>query len=296
MKENSSFYISKQNKRGVFIILCISITIVFTPRFIQSFREKKKYQLTSEDLSELNEKTPNSFHNSIKNRKKSYTKKRYQLPPKKFDPNSYTKENWMYLGLSEKQAQVVLNFARRGLYSNEQLQKIFVISDGLFELIKDSTFYPERDIAKKNFVFSENQSPNPKKSIIQIELNEATQADLESIRGIGSFFAKNIIRYRERLGGFVRKEQLLEVWKFDTAKYNEIEPFITINDQLIKKINLNTASAEELKSFPYFNWNIANSIVKMRNRLERYHDIEQIKESELIDEELFDKIKPYLSL
>jgi hypothetical protein len=70
----------------------------------------------------------------------------------------------MQLGLSEKQAAVVLKFTSRGLKSNEDLQRVFVISDELFELIKDSTFYPtfeKPDITeKKTYTKTDYTSPN----------------------------------------------------------------------------------------------------------------------------------------
>jgi DNA uptake protein ComE-like DNA-binding protein len=94
----------------------------------------------------------------------------------------------------------------------------------------------------------------------------------------------------------VKKEQLLEVWKMDLDKYNAIEEFVLINEKEIREIHLNTATAEEIKQHPYFNWNIANSIVKMRMQKSGFKKIEEIKESVLIDEEFFEKIKPYLSL
>jgi DNA uptake protein ComE-like DNA-binding protein len=55
-------------------------------------------------------------------------------------------------------------------------------------------------------------------------------------------------------------------------------------------------SAEELKSHPYLNWNIANSIIKIRERKGGFKLVEEIKESILVDEELFNKLKPYVSL
>jgi competence ComEA-like helix-hairpin-helix protein len=129
-----------------------------------------------------------------------------------------------------------------------------------------------------------------------VEVNRATLEQLETIPGVGSFYAKNIIRYRERLGGFIRKEQLLEVWKMDEAKYAEIVDYISIDVNGLRKIKLNSATAEELKAHPYLNWNIANSLIKIRERLGGFKSIEEIKESILVNEELFNKLKPYVSL
>jgi competence protein ComEA len=294
MKNNNSFYISRQNKRGVFILICICLVIVFIPRLILSLKEKEEFALSSEDIQYISENKLLQKNERDSKYSHSSKRKRFKSPPSKFDPNKYTASDWMKLGLSEKQAMVVINFSKRGVYSNEQLKKIFVISDELFELIKDSTIYP----IKYPVLTTVEKVENVKKTveISLIDVNTATQSELETIKGIGPFFAKNIIKYRERLGGFCKKEQLLEVWKMDQEKYNQIEPYIIIDVHTIRKINVNTATVEELKSFPYFNWNIANSIVKMRTQRGSYESVNQLKESALIDEELFEKIKPYLSL
>jgi DNA uptake protein ComE-like DNA-binding protein len=82
----------------------------------------------------------------------------------------------------------------------------------------------------------------------------------------------------------------------DATKYEEIESFVEVNKTLIRKININEATAEEFKHHPYLNWNIANSLVKIRNKKIRFNAVEEIKESVLMDEEQYDRIKHYLTL
>lgn len=250
---------------------------------------KEDFVITSEQIQKI--KVDEKEYSTFQNRKREKYKKVYKIPQSKFDPNQYSKKDWMKLGLSEKQANVVVSFASRGIYSNEQLEKIFVIPKEFYTLIKDSTFYPE-----KKYSYEKNTAPKEEKRKVLIELNGSDQAGLETVPGIGPFYAKNILKYRDRLGGFVRKEQLLEVWKMEVEKYDSFEEFIRVDVQKVKKIQLNTVTAEELKSHPYLNWNIANSIIKIREKKGSYSRIDEIRESVLIDEELFDKIKPYLSL
>ena len=82
----------------------------------------------------------------------------------------------------------------------------------------------------------------------------------------------------------------------DEEKFGIIEASIHVDSKLIKKISINEASIEELKKHPYIRWNIANSIVKMREQKNGFHSIEELKESVIITEEKFQKIKPYISL
>ena len=291
MKTNNPLYISKRSKNGVLIVILIALIVVFIPRVLQALSQKEVFEISSEDIKILKEE---QFQRKIKKfyKKSSFSKKKFSCPPHKFDPNTYSESDWLNLGLSKKQVAIVLKFTERGIYSNDQLQKIFVIPPQLFELIKDSTFYTKKAFGKDHLQNFQSE----KKAKIAVNVNTANQEELESIPGVGSFYAKNIIQYRDRLGGFVKKEQLLEVWKMDLDKYNAIEEFIFINAKDIREIHLNNTTAEELKQHPYFNWNIANSIVKMKTQKTAFKSIDEIKESVLIDEEFFEKIKPYLSL
>ena len=71
---------------------------------------------------------------------------------------------------------------------------------------------------------------------------------------------------------------------------------IVIDATKIKKININLCTTEELAKHPYITRNVANSIVKMRAKWENYSNFGQLLESELIDQELLNKIQPYLTL
>ena len=289
MNTNDNHYVSKRNRQGIYALICIALFIVFIPRLYDWISPEPIIVIESKKIEQLK-----SAHqkNQSKVRIKYQRRGKYRVPPSAFDPNDYSLKQWMFLGLSEKQAAVVLRFTVRGIRSDEDLSKIFVIPTALYERIKDSTFYAGVNESPKK-----DQYTLEKKSVpVLVDVNRATQEQLETIPGVGSFYAKNIIRYRERLGGFIRKEQLLEVWKMDEAKYAEIVNCISVDVNGLRKIKLNTVTAEELKAHPYLNWNIANSLIKIRERLGGFKSIEEIKESILVNEELFNKLKPYVSL
>jgi DNA uptake protein ComE-like DNA-binding protein len=288
-------YISKRNRQALVLVIITSIIIAYIPRILSALENSEsKIKISNEAIAETKSKIT-----TFRKNKKSYIsynrekKSRFNLPSSKFDPNRYTLSDWMQLGLTEKQANVVLKFTSRGLKSNEDLQRVFVISDELFEMIKDSTFYSSFEKTEKP---EKKSFPKIEKPKILVELNTASQEELVKIPGIGESFAKWIINYRTRLGGFINTSQLLEVWKIDVEKYMLIEPFVTVNNNAVSKIKLNSITVEELKKHPYLNWNLSNSIIKIRERKKGFKSIEEIKESVLIDEECFEKLKPYLSL
>jgi competence protein ComEA len=286
---NEGWYLSRRTRKALIIFVFLLCVISFIPRILIALFPDEPMKIS------IQEKQIFKKLKFIERRDYTKNKKEYKSPPSKFDPNTYTIQNWMYLGLTEKQAKSVLKFGKYGFYSNDQLAKVFVIPKEVFRLIKDSTFYPD----KKRFFDQTNQIPKNEKAtpkVILVDINKASEEELLSIAGIGPFFANNIIKQREKLGGFISKEQLLEVWKFTPEKLTEIENHIQIIPDNVKKININTASAEELKNHPYIRWNIANSIVKMRLQRNRFNSLNDLLESKLITPDIFEKIKPYLTL
>ncbi len=291
MQEHDPFYISKRNRRGVFTLFFVSIVVVFTPRFLMLFETEDNIIVSSEDLESL-EKSRSFFQNKYEHKKDSSKKNKYKVPERKFDPNKYSVEDWMKLGLSKKQAAVVMKFTNRGIYSNDDLKKIFVIPEELFNKIKDSTYYlPKETLSKIERELNQDRPTTP-----LVDLNKSSVEEFTNINGIGPFYAKQIIRYREQLGGYHSKEQLLEVWKMNLETYEKLKDYIFIQKGETNKISLNSTNINELNNHPYLNWNQANSIIKMREQRGGFNSINDIKESILIDEETFEKLVPYLTL
>jgi competence protein ComEA len=292
-------YLSKRTRRGVLVLVIVCLIIIYTPRIFLWLNPKEKMMLSYTEILQTEKLT------SVKERMASarlpkYSKKKvFKRPPKRFNPNEYSSKDWIDLGLSEKQANVILKFTKRGIYSNEDLQKIFVISEPLLLLIKDSAYYPEKPKYNKDYGntrFTSQFEDKDQEKFVLIELNTASIEELESAPGIGPFFAKMIIKKRTELGGFNTKEQLMEVYKMEKIKFDEIEKFLRINPEIIIRLNINTATVEQLYKHPYVDYKVANSIVKMREQKGAYKLIEELKESLLIDWELFLKLKPYVYL
>ncbi len=283
------FHLSLQTKNGIVGLISILICFAFIPRILMSFKDNNfvvSYSEIQEFKEEVEKYSKKRFNSTYKKKSKVYS-----VPPAAFDPNKYNLQDWMALGLSQKQAGVVLKFSKYGIKNDEALSKIFVISPELFALIKDSTFYN----VTKYVDFEDKKYSKVEQPKILVELNAANQEILETIPGIGPYFAKKIIAFRDKLGGFVNQEQLLQINKMTPDKLLAIEEYISFDLELVKKININEAVAEELSMHPYIPWNVANAIVKFREQHGKYASLNEILKTRIIDNELFLKIKPYLT-
>lgn len=131
---------------------------------------------------------------------------------------------------------------------------------------------------------------------ILIDINTADSVEFVKIRGIGAVLSSRIIKYRSNLGGFNNIEQIKEIYGIDSLKYLQIEKNITLTSGNLKKININTATAESLYIHPYIDYKIANSIINMRQQHGFFKEISDIKKSYIIKDDLFQRIAPYLTI
>jgi len=127
-----------------------------------------------------------------------------------------------------------------------------------------------------------------------ISLNESDTTRWKMIPGIGSTYASRIVKYRELLGGYVRKEQLLEVYGMDNDRYTLISSYIEPEGHC-RKLQVNSAAFSELLRHPYLNYKQVKVIVNLR---QRKGNIVSINELAMLDEFTSDdiwRLEPYLA-
>ena len=107
---------------------------------------------------------------------------------------------------------------------------------------------------------------------IVIDVNSADTSILKKIPGIGRVISKNIVSYRNRLGGFYDVGQLLEVKYVDST----LLVWFQVKSDVFRKINVNKASIEELRSHPYMDFHKAKAIVDFRRKRGRISGMSQI--------------------
>ena len=218
-----------------------------------------------------------------------------------FDPNGLSDQRWLKLGLSAKQIRVIRNYELKGgrFFKKEDLRHIYSISPEQYKLLEPFIRISSTTSLKDSKNFKANYKPEGiqfRNIAPIIELNSADSIELESVRGIGPAFASRIIRFRKRLGGFYRKEQLLEVYGMDSVKYDQLKDLIKVNQELISKINLNTFTFEEIRRHPYLTYKQMNAIIQYRSQHGLFKSIDDLMKIAILSEEIIRKIEPYIVL
>ena len=121
---------------------------------------------------------------------------------------------------------------------------------------------------KRNREISEiSPLPAVGRNYVLIDINTADTTLLKQLSGIGGAFAKWIVNYREKLGGYCEIEQLLEVYRMDTARYNGFKDYITINSHFVpNKLRINYDAFKVLLKHPYLAFDDVKKIVNHREQ------------------------------
>lgn len=191
----------------------------------------------------------------------------------RFDPNTVSEEALVRLGLSPKQAASIGNYRSKGgrFRRKEDFAKMYVVSDSLYARLE-----PYIDIPK-------------------LELNSADSAALVRLKGIGPFYARRIISYRERLGGFCDVEQIMEVEGLDSARFSGFRDDISVDTARIVKIDIWRDSVALLARHPYIGEKGARRIERFRTVYDStlWSPANLLKEH-VLTEEQFSRLSPYL--
>ncbi|WP_285009206.1 ComEA family DNA-binding protein [Pedobacter faecalis] len=216
-----------------------------------------------------------------------------------FDPNKMQVDDWERLGLSPRQAAAVVKYVTAGgsFKRPEDLQKMYTISKVQYQRLVPFVRI-DAPVKQEVVVKLGERMPGvglPVRTREVIELNTADSTRLCEIDGVGPAFARRIIVYRQRLGGFFKKEQLLEVFGLDSVRYNQIAPQVSIDVTQLKKININTADHATLKRLPYLRYKQINALIEYRNQHGSYGHAADLAKIAILTPDIIERVVPYLT-
>ena len=224
-----------------------------------------------------------------------------ELHPFPFNPNTLTEDEWLQMGFTDRQVRGIMNYRAKGgkFYSKSDVAKLYTISEEEYAQLEPFIVLPE--VSRGKSAKSTSQSgvstssttapgsttvttaPSEKKAIPIVDLNTVDSTTLVELPQIGGYTASRILAFRDKLGGFIDKEQLRDVKGMDSARFTSIQPYILIGEAELRKIDVNRADFKTLVGHPYLNYEQVKRIVNQREKRGMIKNWAQLEE--LIKEE-----------
>ena len=161
----------------------------------------------------------------------------------RFDPNTVSVDDLCRLGFSQKQAESIDSYRKKGgrFCRKSDFAKSFVVSDTVYRRLE------------------------PYIDIPLLDLNLADSAAFDALPGIGGWFAAKMLEHRKALEGYSYKEQLMDIYRFDQEKFDALSDLVTVSPEYMTPYPLWSLPADSLRKHPYIkNWETANAIVLYR--------------------------------
>jgi DNA uptake protein ComE-like DNA-binding protein/cell division protein FtsB len=279
-KLKNYFTFNKKERNGILLLSFVLLVLVVFYQFAHLLKKETKI-----DFSDF-EKEIAALKYDVE--KEKISKKNVMFH---FNPNTLNDEGWLALGLSKSKLKILRNYQNSGGYfkQKEDLKRCYAFADEFYNIIKEYAIFQKTiKPATTNY--------QPKTTNQIIELNKADSLTLLSLKGIGPFYAKQIIKYRKELGGFLNYNQFTEIWGLEKLDVEKLQKQTTIDTLYIRKININTVSIEILRNHPYLNYKEAKMIVNFRVQHGNFSSVKDIQKIKPISRELFRKIAPYLKV
>ena len=221
-----------------------------------------------------------------------------------FDPNTADSTQLLRLGLQPWQVRNIYKYrSRGGIYrKKEDFAKLYGLTVKDYRRLEpyiriSSDYLPAATLVGDRSYGADGANgtgePYPRKidSTQHIVLNMADTTELRKVPGIGSYYAKEIVRYGQRLGGYVSVDQLDEIADFpqDAKKYFVVE------DAHPQQLNVNKLTLQQLRRHPYINFYQAKAIMDYRRLHGNLKSLQDLRLSKDFPPEVIERLAPYVS-
>lgn len=222
-----------------------------------------------------------------------------------FNPNTADIDLLQQVGIPEKTANIMINYRNKGgtFRRKEDLLKIFGMTTALYQRLLPYLIVEQ--VPRKSRVDSSFQALEKTvevepvveaiaQKLVEVDVNQSGQTEWENLSGIGPYYAKQILRFRDRLGGFSSIEQIGTTYGLPDSLFQQLKPQLKISP-IFRKININTCSVDQLKVHPYLKWKQAKVIINYRQKHGPFQTIKDLEHVLILDQTLIQKLAPYFS-
>ncbi len=253
------FYFDKKERRASIVLILLLFLIATAPRIYENYRRSKDEAIDFEQLFARLDSLEQS-----------------QVLATNYTPSNSDSQN-VYINNDAK------TDSKQALSTNKSKEE----QKGIIAV--------DNDNKKKTVSRAKTISNRTEKKAVIIEVNQATAADFKQFKGIGEVLSNRIIHYRNQLGGFYSVEQVGTTYGLDDAVFTQFKKQLRCSSK-VRKININTLSAEALSAHPYISPKLAQQMVNYREKIHPFQSLDEVKKLYLVDDALFEKLKHYIDI
>jgi competence ComEA-like helix-hairpin-helix protein len=305
------FTFTHKDRIAILVLVVLIVVVIFAPVVVSRSSAKssaspdtawmiavKRVELKEEKSIDRTNRDNSSNYQYDRSDKEYFNRPKGELFY--FDPNTLNGEGWKKLGLRDKTVKTIQNYLAKGghFYKPEDLSKIYGLFEDEFARLEPYIRIEGKKITNPSAIAAETFLPPAGKTerYKVIDINTADTSVFISLPGIGSKLAARIVNFRDKLGGFYAISQVAETYGLPDSTFQKNKQYLKLDNASLKKININTASVDELKAHPYIKYALANPIVAYRKEHGPFLKLEDIKKVMVVTEDVYQKIYPYLSI
>ena len=284
------FYTYFSNKQRLALVVLVLVIISLQLSWVSS---SKAHTNTFDLPTETYLKFHNERDSLIKDQRQKSLPKIYP-----FNPNYITDYKGYSLGMNTEEIDRLHAYRSRNKWvnSDEEFQRVTQISDSLLKRIAPYFKFPDWVVKAAQQPTSFTAQSN-KTFAQKIDLNKATATQLQKVYGIGAYYSERILRYRDSFeGGFISDVQLQGISGLAPEVItNILKEFTVKTPRRVDKIDLNTATVDQLVRIEFIDYELAYEIVELRVLRDGYSAIEELTKVKDFPKDKLEIIKLYLS-
>ncbi|MBR1484451.1 MAG: helix-hairpin-helix domain-containing protein [Prevotella sp.] len=307
MRIGDFFYMQKSDRRVVLVLLGVAVVAMGLIQLIDMLEPPGQLEVEADSVA-----VGNVMAVEGRQDRQPYYDAGSPRPERfPFDPNTADSTQLLRLGLQPWQVRNIYKYrARGGIYRRkEDFARLYGLTVKQYrelepyisispDYLPASTLFEGRHADAAQTQSADSTAPVPSASRYPVKLKPGETVDLATadttqlrrVPGIGSYYARRIVAYGERLGGYVSTGQLQEIEDFPA----DALPFFIVGTTSVHRMNVNRLSLSELRRHPYIDYYQARAIVDYR----RLHGpIRSLNDLRLLPEftpEKIDRLLPYV--
>ena len=320
-KHTILFLLTREQWLGVLILFVLAVGTLGLLHYLQPANEAPTYVVNDSTLTEFADyqAQQDSIRKAIW--RKKYPRDTVAIHMQVFDPNTADSSILVHLGLKKWQVSNMLKYRTKGgrYRRAEDLKRLYGMTDSMYLALlpyvaidttaidqwRDSIRQQRKDsiAALRDSIYASSDSTplyvSQKRDTI-LNLRTADTTELKMIRGIGSYRAKQIVRYREQLGGFASVEQLREIKALqpllaDSLSADSLLAHFVLDSVIVEPLRVNSMRTEQLHKHPYLSFEQAKAIYELRRRKIHLDHIDQLQHLDCFTHGEWQRLAPYLN-